>query len=406
MSSSMKRSYAHIIYVIIMICLIDNQSGFARVVTSSHLQILIAFCLSIVYRYLVTGDVMTIRIKSDDIVFYDFIVPWIVIMFYSVVIELIRGNPLSYIARSVMIVLYILVSYLLAYWSHKRFGAESIKLTFMACILSNTYVVMQLFIKSGLRNAVLEMLSLGSNSSSILEIHTLTYIFGFFLLYYFFSENEKKWSKVSISLLFVYLGMKRAVFLALFIALAVGIVLKKVDSKYRNLVIKISSVMVLIGIFAYLYIIRVGILEAIADSYNIKTMSRIKFWNYFRIYYEFSPSFWGRGISFCEKIMMMSARELNISYVTNLHNDILRLYISIGFVPMILYVWYFITVRTQHIHKAAAKESAYRYFVLAIYFIITMFFSNVGYGFSCNLIFMILVLNILSEGKLNKNKLK
>lgn len=153
--------------------------------------------------------------------------------------------------------------------------------------------------------------------------------FGIFALYYAY---KRKWGFFAIAVLFVFFAEKRIALLAVFAALFVmGIVWlfqqnKKLVAIFWGLVVS--------AIYMYLYLIYSGIMEAFVWGANINTNGRVEIYSRMANEFSFSPLFLGKGIGVVENLLEC----WHVLTYSNLHNDLLKFYIELGFVGFLLFL--------------------------------------------------------------------
>ncbi len=294
--------------------------------------------------------------------------------------------------QSIVHCFYIFEAYVIAYYYYKEFGKDSIRLFVIAGLISYVTVIMKFcyysrfHFSSGLFNT--------SYNGVTLEVHNLTYILGMFFLYYLLSHDYMyKFKKIMLLVLFVgiFLGNKRAIYVAIIISLFVYYVFHKLDKKNAQL-LKIITIIYFVVSFLYLYIIKSRLLELFLIAHNIDSSSRITFWNYFNSCYELSPFFVGHGIAYTSNVMATKIFQENadIWSVTELHNDILRSYIGWGCLPFVYYFLNFIYLQTNKVIARAGNTKAWKYFVIISYVFFVLFFDNMLLEIDFNIAFFIL----------------
>lgn len=397
-----KRFLALVLVLFITFC-IYNPSGFISVpgyVSKAAFLLISVFSIFKLYR----GD------NKSEIHFFNctvlkmFIFPEVLILCYSIFITL-AGNDGYLIIESTIDLMISRIMIITFLWACvRRLGIKAIDYFFYGCFLSYTYTVVSFFLHNGIING-LSMISIGSYGLS-LEVHNMTYIFGYFFIYYLLIEqrvtktNEKKpLLKILICFLYVYLGQKRMVLIANLLAVFVWFLLFKVAKKDRKKIVIGASAIIICISMLYVWFINSGYFESFVILYNIKTSSRLNFYTYFNNSYEFSPLYWGRGITYTDEVMSSATgmADLNLISATTVHNDILRLFVGIGFIPTIIYLALILYNRVIVIGKEFGEEISFLYFVLAIYYFVNWFASNAGMEMWCYSGFVICVLTILHE---------
>lgn len=165
------------------------------------------------------------------------------------------------------------------------------------------------------------------------------FIIGVYVIYFFY---KRYYYYFCISLPLMYLAHKRIVMaavLAILAFLVVGRIIK--NRTLKHFIIRLSYIGTALVMFLYVYVIKSGIYVSFMAKHNINTMGRANAYTFVAPYYEFSTGFWGRGMGSAQLIIKgMRSHSFDL-----LHNDILSLFIEIGFWGfMIFLVLYYIVI--------------------------------------------------------------
>lgn len=158
---------------------------------------------------------------------------------------------------------------------------------------------------------------------------TYAFVFGAFGIYYAYRRN---WSKFAISMILMYLANKRIAMLACAVALLILFV-QWVFKNSKELMIVIWGV-VSTGIFYYVFLIHSGLLRYFCNRLGIDSKGRVQTYARFSEMYDFSPWFFGKGLGNIENIL----NQWQIKYYGNLHNDLLKFYLEIGFIGLLVFL--------------------------------------------------------------------
>ena len=117
-------------------------------------------------------------------------------------------------------------------------------------------------------------------------------------------------------------------------------------------------------------------------------------WNYFKKDYNFSLSYWGRGLTYTDIVMSEVHSQLFISTAIPIHNAILKMFIGWGFIPLAYYLYAYIYMRVLYIMKKEQNKNAWIFFIVTIIFLIINFFGdtmfNIGISICYAMIWTIL----------------
>lgn len=155
------------------------------------------------------------------------------------------------------------------------------------------------------------------------------FTFGIFAIYY---AHQKKWKQFVIAICFVFFAEKRIAILAIMIVVFLLGALWLFQQN-KKLVFTFWTTMS-IAIYGYLYLIYSGIMEAFCWGANINTNGRVEIYGRMAKEAWFSLSYLGKGLGNVEHLLEC----WNISTFVNLHNDLLKFYIELGFLGLGIYL--------------------------------------------------------------------
>ena len=343
------------------------------------------------------------RMLMDGIV--GFVMPMICITLISVTTAIViyhtgnRGDITQSVWRCILYV----KGFILAYVSVKLFGKDCVRLITYAGLISYFTVIIRWIFTAG----VPEMFHIFNNmiNGVSLEIHNVTYCFGLLFIYYFLTDQETKKIKNRMCVLLgiaIFLGNKRALYLALGVTLFIYWLMHRFQSK-QMLILKICLICYVVVAFGYIWMIDTGLFGLLLQVLGIADNSRLTFWNFFSKYYEVSPTYWGRGVAFTDNLMAAreTMRSMQITTQTQMHNDILRVYIGWGFWPFLLYFVNFFVLRLRYMIKKGKQVNTWRYFAIASCTFFIYFLDNMIDGTEFNLCFFVIWF-LLVGGKCNE----
>lgn len=216
-------------------------------------------------------------------------------------------------------------------------------------------------------------------ATKIMEIHELTYCLGLLLIYYlFFKKNKSKKDNLYISLLslFFMLGGKRIAFFGLIVCgLFAYIVSKKNLSKIGLITIGIFGFFISFG---YVYIVYNNKFIEIMDLLRINTMGRDIIYRYFVRRTTFATDYLGWGLSGVAKVIenMDPKEAINMVNVRGLHNDLLKMYINLGFIGFTAWLIINLIIFPLFINEKLGKCRATLYLCITAFAFITYLTDN------------------------------
>ena len=153
------------------------------------------------------------------------------------------------------------------------------------------------------------------------------FVFGIFAVYYVYN---KKWKLFIIATLFLLFAEKRIAILALIGSVIVMFFCWLFRHHKKLIYFLWGSISVLIC--GYLYLICSGSMEKICWAANINTNGRVEI--YSRVAQEFPITLFGNGLGFIEQML----EYWNVSVYSNLHNDLLKIFIELGVVGFVIFL--------------------------------------------------------------------
>ncbi len=205
-----------------------------------------------------------------------------------------------------------------------------------------------------------------------------SFVFGLYAIYFIFRNNP---SKMCLSILGTYVANKRIALFAAVAAVFVYLILQKRRSKKQAGFTKGRRAIIALGIvtslflFFWVFACRYGIIEALFIRLRINSFGRIAQWVKFNPYYNMSPFFMGNGVGFTENQL----QKIGLDTFRNLHNDIMKFYIELGFLGFFIYIFsYFYYVYNLTIRKKAGYNQAVALYSIIIYTFICCMTDNIS----------------------------
>lgn len=215
---------------------------------------------------------------------------------------------------------------------------------------------------------------------------SFAFILGAYVIYYLF---EKNWFYLGISFFFMCMGHKRIVILAILLS-AMVLLIKRLPIKIQNTAVFITASFEITILYLYLYFCYSPAFYDLRMSLSFMFSGRIMAWETIRKYYEFNIFFNGKGIGYVLSLL----QELNIPYFRNLHNDVLSLYIELGFIGGIMWlILYFSIVITTK------KPQKIFIFALISYHMVNLCTDNISIYIMYLIPFYIIMLCLINQNE-------
>ena len=330
-----------------------------------------------------------------------FLLPMILITGISIITAIcVHGSSIygSDVSQSLLRCIHYCAAFLIAYYSVRWFGKDTVRLIVISGLISYATVFIQYIQRAGLKGLIFFQHVVNGVG---LEVHDLTYCMGLFFIYYLLSDEYSKSYKIKalipISIAIIY-GNKRSLFLGLAISILIYVLLNRFESQSLQLLWIVFGIYI-VGAFIFLWLVKSGVFAMILTYFNIPDMARLRIWNYFSDSYTLTPGYWGRGIAYTDNRMVLreTMQSLDITNKIPIHNDILRIYIGWGFIPFLYYLVNFFLLQIRWFRKQGDNNNGWQYFAIAscVYFI--NFFDNMITSVSFNICFFVIWLLLTKE---------
>lgn len=338
------------------------------------------------------------------------IVPALIILSTSVITQVFKSLSMDYLVRSTTLCVRWILYCLLGLRTVYVFKEESSDILLVSCLIAYIPSILLYFLQNGIVDGFYTLFSgEAHNKAGALEVHRVTYVFGFLAIYYLYQWlifRKKFFSRALLSIVLLLLGVKRVASFALVLILIMLLIIKFIkNDKYKYRVTLFLSTLFIVTALVFVYLIKSGNIENTFKTLGIDDKFRFNFWNHISSEYEFSLSFFGNGISYAQRFMWHEwANIKDLASVTNLHNDVLSYYIGLGFLGFIAFFGMFFAGQIILQKKWFTVNSAVLTFLLSAFYFIVMTTSNEGlpgFVYGC---FMMLIFAIASSEQTNSNE--
>lgn len=288
------------------------------------------------------------------------------------------------------------------------FGRRGLWLNLAAMLSANFITVVRVVLENGLSVYLEELrvliVTFTKETGPVIqqmEIHELTFALGVYLVFYLLDWKECRKDRVAVLLLLPTLfcffsGFKRIGIVAIVAAVLVWVLMKPMCRKQNGLFWLMAAAFAAIAVsFFYLILVKQDLFAILAERFDINTMGRRELSWFIDQYYWIGPNYLGNGAGFVGRVFS----DLPESFtVRALHNDILQLYIDIGFWGFFAWMlcWLPLQVWSVYRHQgvragllclclhayvlatAATDNTIYYIFVTGALAIVTMYCSGNG----------------------------
>ena len=275
----------------------------------------------------------------------------------SVFFVIFEGMNLKYLSRGLSTSLTMIFLIFFCSKLYRIYKEESFIIVFDGLVLSysiNVIYALTIFGFGPVVNSVFSIFSggvesAGSETDVILEkSHAILLIMPFlcdlFLLKYFSNKDKTYLRRMLIALVISLLAYKRIAIGAALLILII-VLFKKI---YNKCTIIISGVIIISLLLLYVFLIKTGTIYMLAAQHDVDLAYRDVIWQAFDKYFPFSWDFGGYGWDFITKFLHENNMKLFGNHIGGIHNDILKIYIDLGFIGTVFYFAYFNVSSTKY----------------------------------------------------------
>lgn len=327
----------------------------------------------------------------------------------SLVVYVSDTSDTALIARGMQKVFYQILTVLGAVCAVYEFREKAPLYTYQGLVLANGFMVLVAAKETGSVSQIVAdfryFLTSGFDAQGfmrILELHEDTFAFGVLMVWFMLDGIKKNKWKLLVCMFFFFLGFKRIGMFGIFVAAALYLLTRKIsDDSLKKLMMGIMIVMMVYG-FLYVWFVRSGGFVKLMDELNIDLMGRQNLYKFIEDYYVISPLFMGHGFESIEHILKgagdIKVANTYISRMSALHCDYLAMYIQMGFLGYIAWMYYRFIDVTRFCGKHGRKAML-AWALSMIYLGITYMTDNTSmYFLPCMVQFMIPLAFAIQKG--------
>lgn len=264
------------------------------------------------------------------------------------------------------------------------FGEKGIWYNLIALLISNVMMIATIMAEHGVGAYINELWMLirsfssdGGEVIALAEIHELAFCTGAYLVYMLLKPQRTTlfWVLLGLTAFCFLSAFKRIAIAAIAVALVVGWLLNWMEKRGRGkLVSKIITgtlLVIVVLLMVYILAVKLGLFEMLEKA-GMDTNGRATIYKQVSKYYEFSPTFIGRGMGF----VTYQLYEGGLLSVSAVHNDFLQFFIDLGFFGFILWLLSMTLLRTSYFGRRGNVKNKIVAFTILLYMIITSTTDN------------------------------
>lgn len=353
---------------------------------------------------LYTGNFKNFKALSRfSLLFASFIIG---IIFVSLFIWIIELQSLSYIIKGISKLSYQLLNIAIVFSAVYMFEEKAAKYTFFGIAAANFVIIGIGAVTTGIGAAISDLIanitSFGSNDViynshfiRAIEIHDITFTMGVFFIYFlFFDPGDKyRYLYAGIAFFLFLAGLKRIAFLSLMIGVAFALFMKLFSAKRQRRVLMVTAVLVVAFCYFYLIVIQNGSLTRFLSEHEIELNGREKIYDYIANYYEVKPTYLGKGYEFCVQLLRsMKGTKDQVLNMTMIHNDILKMYVEMGFWGFLCWIMGYYVFQTHWYITRCGEKVAICFMAINLYMLITYMTDNTMFYYWSSMVIRIIPL--------------
>lgn len=296
-----------------------------------------------------------------------FCAPRIIMLIYSCIIWCISDTALPYISRGISNTLFQCIAYFcgVCYACGEKDNILKVSLASALTVFGLAYFMG--FIQYGVSffSALNPFSSSAYSFRQYTELHELAYIVGLFILVNLivgkYTSLKRKNILFWLSILVFIIAWKRIGVFAVVLTYLYFRLFSRSKRINKSFYIKITGVIGVAVCVAYVSLIVSGTFVEILKSMGIELMGRDIIYGYFRKFTSFSLSFLGNGVGFVTRQFdyATSADLYNMVSIKALHNDFFKMYIEIGFIGYVIWVFWWLIRKPKILQKKYGMEKAF-----------------------------------------------
>ena len=326
------------------------------------------------------------------------------IIICSILIWIIDLQSLGYIIKGTSKISYQLLNIAIVLCAVYMFEEKAATYTFFGIAGANIVIILIGAATTGIGGAVSDMIKnitsfgaseviLNSKFIRAIEIHDITFVMGVYVIYYlFFCPHEKyRYLYAGVALFLFFAGLKRIAFLSMLIAIMFAMFCMLLGPKGKTRTLMITAFFIVGFCYFYIVIIQKGIFSKFCIENDIELNGREKIYDYISNFYVVSPSYGGKGYEFCVQLLKsMHGTKDQIVDITAVHNDILKMYVEMGFWGFFLWIMGYYILQTRWFISRCGEKVAVCFMSISLYMLVTYLTDNTMFYYWSSMVIRII----------------
>lgn len=353
------------VFVIVMVVLFFSTQTYFGTANYSRIYRIDRYCILFFLGMSICANHGLIRYRNKDllafkIVLFPCIYQFAISFFYYATNHRISFSGLMEANTQAILVC------LMAIVAYNSFGRKALRGVLIAAILNYFVYVITCIIQYG--PLALFQAGTDTKASRLLEVHEVTFVFGILIVYLLISNFfvkktiKKRW--ITLLVIFCLLGFKRILLVAMLLGLIIYFCLQK---RKKSISILVMAVLVIVVSLVWVFLCSSwDLLTGLSIKFGIDLAGRNWIYSNFYPYYEFSLSYVGAGVGYVQEMIYSMTTMVLGGHSIGLHNEYMRLFIELGYVPYIIYFAIVWPISIKILQHKIGYKTALEYFVLWI----------------------------------------
>ena len=326
------------------------------------------------------------------------------IIICSILIWIIDLQSFGYIMKGTSKISYQLLNIAIVLCAVYMFEEKAATYTFYGIAGANIVIILIGAATTGIGGAVSDMIAnitsfgasdviLNSPFIRAIEIHDITFVMGVYFIYFlFFAPHEKyRYVYAGIALFLFFAGLKRIAFLSMLLGVAFALLCSILGPKGKVRILFFTAFSIVVFCYFYIVIIQNGTFSRFCIEHEIELNGREKIYDYISNFYEVSPSYGGKGYEFCVQLLKsMHGTKDQVVDITAVHNDILKMYVEMGFWGFLLWITGYYIFQTHWFISRCGEKVAVCFMAINIYMLITYLTDNTMFYYWSSMVIRII----------------
>ena len=359
--------------------------------------------IGIAFMYILwSGNFKNFKVLSRFSILFSSIIVGIILC--SILIWILDLQTIGYIFKGVSKISYQLLNIAIVFAAVYMFEEKAGVYTFFGIAAANFVIIFLGAATTGIGGAISDLIknitSFGateviadSNFIRAIEIHDITFVMGVYIIYFlFFCPGEKyRYIYAAVALFLFFAGLKRIAFLSMLMAIIFAIFCMLLGPKGKKRTLIITAFIIVIFCYYYITIIQNGVFTKFCIENDIELNGRERIYDFISNYYKVSPTYRGKGYEFCVHLLKsMKGTKDQVVAINAVHNDILKMYVEMGFWGFFLWIMCYYVFQTHWYITRCGELTAVCFMTINVYMLVSYMTDNTMFYYWSSMIIRML----------------